>query len=396
MGLVKAANRILALFGKEIVEVLRRPAAIVSLVLGPFLILAVFGLGYQGIKADLTTIVVAPTDQGLPSDPADYQHFAGPGVRIVAVTADEADARRRLADDAVDLVVIIPADARKQFEAGEQSKLKVVMNVADPVQANYANFLAQSLASDVNREIYRQAADAGEGYVVSVGGKALASIPPEVIASPVRPVTENIAPTTPDIVSYYGPAALALILQHMAVALVALSVVRERRSGAMDLFRVSPVRATELVIGKVLAYGFLGGFVAFCSMVLLIGVLGVPALGSLALVAAVIGFLLLASLGLGMLIAVISDSERQAVQLALLALLGSMFFSGFVLRIEEFTKPVQVAAQVLPATHGIRLLQDILLRGSIVHIWQIGALAIIAAVLLSTSWALLRREFRPT
>jgi ABC-2 type transport system permease protein len=395
VGLLKAFNRIFALFGKEIVEVLRRPAAIVSLVLGPFLILAVFGLGYQGVRADLKTIVVIPPDKGLSSETKQYQRFAGPGVKIVAVTQDEAAARQQLAADDVDLVVVIPAGAWTQFKAGEQSELRIVMNVADPVQENYANFLAESLASDVNREIYRQAANAGERYVISAGGKELADIPPEVIASPVRPATENISPTTPGIAGFYGPAALALVLQHMAVALVALSVVRERRSGTMDLFRVSPVRATELVIGKVLAYGFLGGFVAFCSMVLLIGVLGVPALGSLALVAVVIGFLLLASLGLGMLIAVISDSERQAVQLALLALLASMFFSGFVLRIEEFSRPVQIAAQLLPVTHGIRLLQDLLLRGSIVHLWQVGALAAIAAVLLATSWALLRREFRP-
>ena len=59
-----------------------------------------------------------------------------------------------------------------------------------------------------------------------------------------------------------------------------------------------------------------------------------------------------------------------------------MFFSGFILRIDEFTRPVQVAAQILPVTHGIRLLQDLLLRGSIVHPWQVGALATIAAVLL--------------
>ena len=100
-------------------------------------------------------------------------------------------------------------------------------------------------------------------------------------------------------------------------------------------------------------------------------------------------------LGLGLLISVISDSERQAVQLSLLALLASMFFSGFVLRIEEFNEPVQIAAQALPVTHGIRLLQDLMLRGVVVHPWQIAALAAIAAVLLTVSWMLLRKEMRP-
>ena len=69
----------------------------------------------------------------------------------------------------------------------------------------------------------------------------------------------NLAAVDPTIVGFYGPAALALVLQHMAVTLVALSIVRERSSGAMDRFRASPMRATEVVAGKVLAFAVLGG-----------------------------------------------------------------------------------------------------------------------------------------
>ena len=67
-----------------------------------------------------------------------------------------------------------------------------------------------------------------------------------------------------------------------------------------------------------------------------------------------IALLLVASLGLGLFIAVVSDSERQAVQLSLLVLLASVFFSGFVLPIDEFTEPVRALAYMLPVTHGIR------------------------------------------
>ncbi|HEX5589894.1 MAG TPA: ABC transporter permease [Candidatus Limnocylindrales bacterium] len=395
MGLLKSVMRTLALVGKELVEVMRRPGAILSLVLGPFLVLAVFGLGYQGVKADLRTVVVVPADSGLPTDASAYEAFTARGVRIVEVATDEAGARALLENEEVDLLVIIPADAQARLEAGEQSELRVVMNQTDPVQSNYAGFLAETLAAEVNRELYRRAADEGRGYAISVGGEDLGDIPPEVIASPVTASTENIAPTTPGIIPYFGPAALALVLQHMAVALVALSVVRERRSGAMDLFRIAPVRSVELILGKVLAYGFLGAVIAASSVALLVGVLGVPLLGQLGLVAGVIGLLLLASLGLGLLISIVSDSERQAVQLSLLVLLASMFFSGFVLRIGEFNEPVQVAARALPVTHGIALLQDLLLRGEILRLWQVGALAAIAGVLLLASWGLLRREMRP-
>ena len=121
------------------------------------------------------------------------------------------------------------------------------------------------------------------------------------------------------------------------------------------------------------------------------GFFRVPMLGDPALLAGVTGLVLLASLGLGLFIAVISDSERQAVQLALLSLLASVFFSGFVLAIAEFSEPVRALAYLLPVTHGIRLIQDLMLRGTTNQQWEIGALAIIALVTMTASWLLLRR-----
>ena len=396
MGALKSLSRILSLIGKEIIEVFRRPGAVVSLVLGPFLVLAVFGLGYQGVKHDLRTIVVVPRDSGMPTQVSDYRSFQTRGVKVVEVTQDQAAAEQQLRRQTVDLVVVVPANARQSFEQGKQTELTVEMNETDPVQSNYASFLADALSSEVNREIYRRAAAEGKGYAVSVAGQPLASIPPEVIASPTTARVVNLAPIQPAILSYFGPAALALVLQHMAVTLLALSIVRDRNSGAIDLFRVAPIRTTELVLGKVLAFGILGGLIATVSVWLLVGVLHVPMLGTIGPIAGVLALLLLASLGLGLLISVVSDSERQAVQLSLLALLAAMFFSGFVLRIEEFSRPIQIAAYALPVTHGIQLLQDVMLRGAIQHAWEVAALGAIAAVLLFVSWALLRREMRPT
>ncbi len=106
------------------------------------------------------------------------------------------------------------------------------------------------------------------------------------------------------------------------------------------------------------------------------------------------GLLVLASLGVGLFIAMISDSERQTVQLSLLVLLASVFFSGFVLAIDQFTPPVRALAYLLPVTHGIQLLQDLMLRGTTNHLWQAGALVAISAVTLLVAWLLLRRNMR--
>ena len=77
-----------------------------------------------------------------------------------------------------------------------------------------------------------------------------------------------------------------------------------------------------------------------------------------------------------------------------MTLLASVFFSGFVLSIDQFTPPVRALAYALPVTHGIQLLQDLMLRGTTTHLWQAGALVVIAAVTLVAAWLLLRRNMR--
>ena len=63
------------------------------------------------------------------------------------------------------------------------------------------------------------------------------------------------------------------------------------------------------------------------------------------------------------------------MQLSMLVLLASVFFSGFVLPLDQFITPLRIAAYSLPVTHGIQLLQDFMLRGSTNQTWELYALA---------------------
>ena len=386
--------RLLAFVGKELIETIRRPGAIVSLILGPFLIMAIFGLGFSGIRRPLETIVVVPPSSRLPATVADYQELAGPALHVADVVGERAEAESRLQAGAVDVLVIAPDDPEGAFRAGKRSTIEIVVDQVDPVEENYATILGSTLADAVNRRIIEQAVEEGQEYAIGAGNEEAAVIPPDVVSAPTEAKLVNLAPLAPTVTSYFGPAVLALILQHLAVTLVSMSLVRERSSGVMELFRISPVTAAEVLAGKVLAHTLLGFVVAGLTMLLLVTFLGVPSFADPGSLALVVGLLLVASIGLGLLIAVISDSERQAVQLALLTLLASVFFSGFVLAIDQFTPPVRAIAYALPVTHGIQLLQDLMLRGTTIHLWQAAALAVIAVVTLVIAWVLLRRNMR--
>jgi ABC-2 type transport system permease protein len=389
MIVFQVLTRLLAFMSKEVVEVVRRPGAIFSLVLGPFLILVLFGLGYSGYRSALRAIVVIPPDSGLPTDRQTYQDVAE-GLEIVSIepTADRAEAQLR--ERKVDVVIVAPPDGQEQFESGKQAEIKVQINTADPQDTAYAGVLAARLAQKVNDEVIAQVAGRGNNVAIDAGAGPI-KVPPEVVAQPTRADLTNLAASPPSVTSFYGTAVLALILQHLALTLVALSLVRERTSGLIELFRVSPLSSVELVLGKVLGFGVLGIIIGAVTLTLLVVGLGVPLVGSTWQVAGVLAILLLASLALGLVVGLISDSERQSVQLSLLLLLGSVFFSGFVLPLRDFSEPVRAIAYLLPVTHGIDLVHDVMLQGWIAAPWHLAALGLLSAALLLVAWIGVRR-----
>jgi len=382
-------TRILAYIGKELVEVARRPAALASLVLGPFLIMAIFGLGYDNSVSPFQAELVVPASAGLSTNVAAYEPFVPPGARLTSVSTNAAAAEQALRDETVDVVVFVPADLLATFAAGRQSTIRVEYNLISPAKANYALLLAQQLAYAVNEQIIERSAAHGVAVLEGPGSKF--PIPPAVIAAPTQAEPRNLAPNQPSLASFFGPAVLALIIQHLAVTLTAMSLIRERRTGVFDILRVSPVSAFEIVLGKVIAFAIVGVALAMALLAIMVVVLRVPFLGDPVAIAASIGLLLVASLGLGMLISVVSDSDRQAVQLALLTLLASVFFSGFLLDLQQFVPAVQALGDMLPVTHGIRLLQDLMLRGETTQPWHLAALAVISILTLFATWLVLRR-----
>jgi ABC-2 type transport system permease protein len=386
--------RITSFLGKELRETLRRPGVLLALVLGPFAIMLVFGLGYTGARNAFATEIVIPEGSGLPGDPAFYEELAPGRLDVVSVTSDREAAERNLRERVTDMLVVAPANAAQQLRRGNQAEILVAWNQVDPVYDALAQLAVSSMVSALNSEIIRQAAKAGIDIAASELGPRVTNISPEVIAQPTTAATENVAPSDASVLNFYGPAVLALIIQHLAVTLTALSMVRERLSGQMDLFRVAPLNATELLTGKYLAYAFLCLFVTAAVGLSLIYGLQVPLLSGYLPAIGVVLLLIFAGLGVGLLISLVADSERMAVQLSMLVLLASVFFSGFVLPVQDFIGPVQYLSYALPVTHGIALLQDTMLRGQAEQPWMVAALAGIGIALYLLSLARLRSVLR--
>ena len=392
-SITQSVVRMASFTGKELREVVRRPWILLSLILGPFLIMFIFGLGYSGYREPFTTEIVIPEGSELPSDAGYYEDLAPGRIDVREVGQDTAAAEQRLRDGDVDLLIVAPENASAELRAGRQTTIRVAWNEVDPVEDQLAGLATSILVSSLNAEIIEQAASEGISFAEGELGPA-SNVPPEVIARPTTADTQNVAPSEPNVLSFFGPAVFALVIQHLAVTLTALSMVRERLSGQMDRFRVAPVTSMELLVGKYVAYAALSLAVSAVVGALLVGVLGVPMLGGWPLFVGIVLLVTFASLGVGLLISLVADSERQAVQLSMLVLLASVFFSGFVLPVSDFAEWTQYLAYALPVTHGIATLQELMLRGVVSQPWMLWTLLAIGVILYVGALLRLRRVLR--
>jgi ABC-2 type transport system permease protein len=211
-------------------------------------------------------------------------------------------------------------------------------------------------------------------------------VDPHVLVSPIRSETQTIAPIAVDFTAFYAPGVIALLLQHLCVTLAALSIVTEKELGTVELFRVSPLAAIEILVGKYLSYILIAGLLAALLGTMVVYLLGVPILGSWVHYVIVLFGLIFTSLGFGFLISLASESVSQAVQYAMIMLLLTVFFSGFFQSLDWLRPQVRVISLALPATYGIRLLQDIMLRGEAAHIQLSSILFGLGAILFVSSW----------
>jgi ABC-2 type transport system permease protein len=214
---------------------------------------------------------------------------------------------------------------------------------------------------------------------------------PDVMVNLFGAETRQIAGIRLSFSHFYSPAVIALLLQHLCVTFGGLSIVREEWMGTLELFMASPLSAAEVLLGKYLSYLVFSTLLTLVLGALVVYGLGVPMLGSWFHYVAVIIGLTFASLGVGFVISTFANQVSQAVQYAMIVLLASVFFSGFFQELKLFRSVIQVISRLIPATYGIRLLQNIMLRGKLSPWAWYYVLLGLGIALFFIAWLLLRR-----
>ena len=149
-------TRATAFLRKDLMEVLRQPRMVLMLIIGPFLILLAFGLGYDASRPPLGAIVVMSENSTFQGRTDQLAESLGGGVTLERVVNNQAEARRALLDGQIDLVIVLPDDPEAQVQAGEQADIRVYHTQIDPFERTFVELAVNSAVEELNRAILRE------------------------------------------------------------------------------------------------------------------------------------------------------------------------------------------------------------------------------------------------
>ena len=193
--------------------------------------------------------------------------------------------------------------------------------------------------------------------------------------------------------NFYIPGVIGIVLQIGTTFATAMAVVREREKGTLETLLVSPLSRWGLMLGKLVPYLCIGMTMATLLFLFMRYLFGVPIAGNvIAMMFATLVYVF-ALLSLGLLVATKAENQMQALQISMVFMLPSVFFSGFVFPRETMPWIFQALGALLPATYFISLARAIILRGAhFFEYWPHLLILIIMSILLFAFCALLFRK----
>lgn len=337
-------RRIRLLVWKEFLQLRRDPLLIRLLLLMPVLQLIMFGYVVAVDIRNLATAVVdldrTSTSRALEAD------FAGSGYFMVTThPGSEADLRPLLDRGTVKVALVIPEGTQERLARGETAPVGIIVDGSDSQVSAIGSSYASRIIAAFNAERLDRL-----GVVVAAPG----------LDARVR-VAFN---PTLDPVNTMIPGLVAAIMMISLMAIMSQAVVKERESGTLEQMFVTPIRAGEYLVGKLTPY-----VVMATAQMLLVAAGGllwfrVPFTGSVAVVLTGLTLFMFTSIGLGLLVSLVSTTRHQAQQATMLMMIPTMVLSGFIFPIESMPPLIQPLTRLLPLTFALEVLRASFLKGS--------------------------------
>jgi ABC-2 type transport system permease protein len=341
-------TRLASLIRKEFIQIARDPRTLYIVIAIP--VVQLFLLGYTA-TTDVRNVPLAVFDQcRSPDSRMLLDAFRAADYFRLAFDVDSEEQLRRLIDDGEARAgLVIPPDFSASLLAGDTAHLAFVLDGSDPNVASTSLAAAQLI---------------GQSYSTAI---TFDRIERRGLSGAIQPALEVRAQVwyNPDLVSAYFmvPALIGMILQLTTSMLTATAIVRERERGTIEQLIVTPIRPSELIVGKITPYVLIAFFDTI--EILVVGTLWfhVPIRGSLGLLLALSGLFLVSSLGIGLVVSTVARTQQEAMMLTWFTLLPTIFLSGFFFPLAAMPPFLRGLSYFIPLRYYLTVIRSVLLKG---------------------------------
>ncbi len=357
--------RLRGMLRKESLQIIRDPSSIAIAFVMPLVLLLLFGYGVSldARHIPLAIVVEQPdaNSAGLSGAFARSSYFDPVSYRTIQNAQQALDQHR------VSAIVWLRSDFSRRL-LGSGADIGVILDGVDANQARITEGYLQGVWQTWLLGYLRQR---------GVSEFAAVSLEPRIWF--------NAAVRSRD---FLVPGLIAIIMTLIGAMLTSMVVAREWERGTMEALMVTPIRISEMALGKLIPYFVLGMGGMLLSVAMALFLFEVPLRGSFWVLVLASALFMLVALGMGLLISVVARSQFVAGQLSIVVtFLPAFILSGFIFEIGSMPKPIQVITHIIPARYFVAILHSVFLAGDI---WPIilgnsAALLVMAVLFLGVA-----------
>ena len=349
-------RRTRAIFVKELRHIVRDMRSLAAALALPLLYLTLFGYALS-LDVDQIPTMVRDADNSSASHDLIQQFRGSRYFNIVGYVDSDREEERAIDQTRALMIISIPRDYSRKLPTGIATPVQLLVDGSDSNTASIALSYADSLISTYALKMRTH----GENHPAS-----------SYSGSPVDAQLRVWYNSSLESRNYVVPGLIAVVLMIIATFLTSLTIAREWEMNTMEQLLSTPVRPSEIALGKMLAYFVVGGVDMIVAVLAALFLFHVPMRGSFLLLAFTSCLFLFGALLWGIFISSKARSQAVAFQLgALTSFLPAMQLSGFIYSIETMPAPIRILTYIVPARYFLAIVKGIFLKGVGIRIlWQ--------------------------
>jgi ABC-2 type transport system permease protein len=373
-------DRVPAIAAKETRELLRDPIYLGLAFVIPMIMILLFGFG---LILDVKHLPVAFVDHDGSPWSRDYRdrYVHSEYFDLVGVLDRRDMAEEWLRTGQARVIIDLPPDFGRDLARGRPTAVGITVDGSFPNRAAIITGYVSAINGLYNQQLLSELA-----------ARRMAS------GTSLLPVQVNLSvwynPTL-ESKNAVVPGLLVLILMLFPALLGALLIVREKESGTIFNLYASPTGRLEIIFGKLLPYLAVAMLDYFMIFAVSRWIFEVRFTGSFFVLTAGAVLYSVCTIGIGLLISILTRSQLAAMFTTFLVTMTTAFnYSGFVTPVASMDAVGQFIAQLIPATHFMTVVRGSYLKGfGFGYYWpQLGALAVYTLVVYIAAWLFLRKR----